>query len=194
MFIYIFPGPVGRRARWMGREKRRLRTKRLVRGHPISYSPQIPHTVVGLWRARNWWIWKRQKKGCFFVSEKLRTFFGVLSTCSILIHATGTSQTLNRDRFQDRTPPGTTTEAWHSGGALVSTRSARTSKNIRHRKLSKPPHFCALAPVLLVGLQGATRLKVLSGPDPWQVLLSFHVWIAMGSLGALRATDREPTA
>ena len=152
------------------------------------------NAILGLWRARNWWIWKRQKKGCFFVSEKLRTFFRVHSTRSILIHATGTSQMLNRDRFQDRTPPGTTTEVWHSGGALVSTRSARTSKNIRHRKLSKPPHFCALAPVLLIGLQGATRLKVLSGPDPWQVLLSFHVWIAMGPRGALRATDREPTA
>ena len=132
---------------------------------------------------------EKTKKSVFFVSEKMRTFFWVLSTCSILIHATGTSQTLNRDVSSRRTSPGTTTEAWHSGGALVSTRSARTSKNIRHRKLSEPPHFCALAPVLLIGLQGATRLKVLSGPDPWQVLLSFHVWIAMGSHGAPRATD-----
>ena len=50
--------------------------------------------------------------------------------------------------------------------------------------------------MLLVGLQGGTRLKVLSGRDryPWQVLLSFRVWIAMGSHGALRATDPEHTS
>ena len=42
----------------------------------ISHQSHHLVTPHNLWRARNWWIWKRQKKACFFVSEKLRTFGG----------------------------------------------------------------------------------------------------------------------
>jgi len=45
---------------------------------------------------------EKTEKSVFFCLGEVRTFFGVLSTCSILIHATGTSQTLNRDRFKSQ--------------------------------------------------------------------------------------------
>ena len=57
---------------------------------------------------------EKTEKSVFFVSEKLRTFFGVHNTRSILIHATGTSQTLNREVSSRRTSPGTYRN--HNGG------------------------------------------------------------------------------